>query len=218
MKLLLTSTGITNKSIENALSEFLGKPYKKSSLAFIPTAANVEKEDKSWLINDMKRFLDLGFFYFDIVDISAVGKDIWLPSFEKADVIVFGGGNTSYLSNWLFKSGTAKVLPSLLKNKVYVGISAGSMMVSESISLSSAGILYYEKTGKFENIKGLGLVDFEIRPHLNSKSFPKVRINLLTRLAKDNPVSFYAIDDDTAIKVVNDKITVVSEGTWEKFN
>lgn len=218
MKLLLTSSGNTNKSIENALVELLVKPFKKAKLVFIPTAANGEKGDKSWLVNDMNNFKKLGFVSFDTVDISAIPKEIWLPLFEKSEVLVFGGGDTVYLRNWIKKSGLEKILPELLKTRVYVGISAGSMVTAKNISLSTAGILYYEKYGKFKNKKGLGLVDFELRPHLNSKWFPKVRLPYLKKLAEKVPYNFYAIDDNTAIKVINGKASVVSEGEWKKFN
>ncbi len=218
MKLLLTSSGITNKSIERALLDLLGKPFEKANLTFIPTAANVEKGDKAWLVNDINNFRKLGFASLEITDISAVPKDIWLPSFEKADVLVFGGGNVYYLLECIRRIGLDKLLLNFLETKVYVGISAGSMVTAKNISLSTAGVLYYEQTGGFKNKKGLGLVDFELRPHLNSKWFPKVRLPYLKKLAEKIPYSFYAIDDKTAIKIVDDKISIVSEGEWKKFN
>lgn len=218
MKLLLTSSGNTNKLIENALLELLGKPFEKANITFIPTAANVEEGNKGWLVDDMNNFKKLGFASFDIIDISAVPKRIWLPSFKKADLLVFGGGNVSHLLSMVKKSGLEKILPELLKSKVYVGISAGSMITAKNISLSTAGILYYEKTGRFENINGLGFVDFEIRPHLNSEYFPKVKLSYLKKIVEEIPYSFYAIDDNTAIQVVDGKISIVSEGQWKNFN
>ncbi len=218
MKLLLTSGGITNPSIANALSELLGKPFGKSHLTFIPTAANVEKGDKTWLVTDMYNLLKLGFSSFDITDISAVPKDYWLPSFEKADVLVFGGGNTSHLLTWMEKLGVKDALPTLLQTKVYMGISAGSMVAAKTVSLSKEGILYYETVGSFVDSKGLGFVDFEIRPHLNSPDFPKVRLDYLEKLARETPMTFYAIDDASAVKVDGATVSVVSEGKWKKFN
>lgn len=218
MKLLLTSSGKTNKTIEKALLNLLGKPFEKANLTFIPTAANVEKGDKIWLVDDMYNFRQMNFSSFDIIDISAVPKNVWLPSFKKADILVFGGGNVYHLLKWIKKSGLEKVLPQLLKTKIYVGISAGSMVTAKNISLSTAGILYYEKTGGFKNKKGLGFVDFELRPHLNSKWFPKVNLPYLKKLSETISYSFYAIDDNTAIKVEDGKISVVSEGEWKKFN
>lgn len=220
MKLLLTSSGNTNKLIEKGLLELLGKPFNKASLTFIPTAANVEEGDKAWLVDDMNNFKKLGFASFDIIDISAVSKDIWIPSFKKADILVFGGGNVYHLLSWFRKSGLEKMLPEFLKTKVYVGISAGSMVTAKNISLSSSGILssFYEQTGNLENTRGIDLVDFEIRPHLNSKSFPKVRLDYLEKLAKKTRNCFYAIDDKTAIKIMDGKISIISEGEWKKFN
>jgi len=218
MKLLLTSSGITNKSIEKALRILLGKPYKDACLTFIPTAANVEHGDKSWLVEDMNNFRVLGLKSFDIMDISAVSEDIWLPSLKNADILVFGGGNADYLLTWIQNSGLCKHLPKLMESKIYVGISAGSMIAAHSISLSSADILYYEKTGTHKDRKGLGFVDFEIRPHLNSEWFPNVRIDYLEKFAKDSPKTFYAIDDNTAIEVVDGTIRIISEGIWKKFH
>lgn len=218
MKLLLTSSGNTNKSIENALLELLEKPFNKAGAVFIPTAANVEKDISGWLEQDINGFRKLGFKSFNIIDISKVKKDIWLPVFEKADVLVFGGGSSKYLLEWIAKSGAKEVLPKLLESKVYVGISAGSMITAKAVSLPSESILYYEETGSLKEIQGLGFVDFEIRPHLNSPHFPKVRLDFLEELARETKISFYAIDDNTAIKVVDGKISVVSEGKWKKFN
>lgn len=218
MRLLLTSSGITNKSIEKALLELLGKPFKKSHLIFIPTAANVEEDISGWLENDINNFRKLRFFSFEIIDISKEQKSKWLPSFKKTDVLVFGGGNVYYLLKWIKKTGLDKFLNKFIKTRVYVGISAGSMITAREIFLTSTEILYYEETGKIRKSKGLGFVNFEIRPHLNSKWFPKLVLPNLKKMAHEDKNTFYAIDDDTAIKVVGNKVSIVSEGKWKKFN
>ncbi len=218
MKLLLTSNGISNTSIKVALANLLGKPFEQSSITFIPTAANVERGDKKFVVNDMYALMKLGFETFDVMDISAVSKDYWLESFQRSDVLVFGGGNDKHLLDWLRSSGVQEALPALLQNKIYMGISAGSMATAKRVSLSIAGILYYERTQQWENTEGLGFVDFEIRPHLNSPYFPKVRVEYLETLAKENPTQFYAIDDNSAVVVNGDSVSVVSEGEWKKFN
>lgn len=97
MKLLLTSSGNTNKSIEKALLELLGKPFNKANLTFVPTAANVEKGDKGWFVDDMNNFKKLGFALFDIIDISAVPKKIWLSKgFQKSDSHILKNSHTKY--------------------------------------------------------------------------------------------------------------------------
>src|SRR5687768_16453417 len=122
MKLLLTSGGITNPSIAKAFRDLLAKPFDESKIAFIPTASNAEVGDKSWLINDLKNIQALGFKEIDIVDISALPREVWLPRLEVADVLLFSGGNTFYLMNWIKKSGLKELLPKMLETKVYVGI------------------------------------------------------------------------------------------------
>lgn len=217
MKLLLTSSGISNKSIAGALAELVARPFPQLNIVFIPTAATILTDDKHWLVKDMHNAKELGFKNFYITDIGAVPRKIWLPQIEQADVIMVGGGDTEYLYDAMEKSGFSKKISDLLKSKVYVGISAGSIVAAEQIAMSTAGILYHEKTYGISDRKGLGLVPFEIRPHLNSAFFPKVNDSFLTKMAKKMSCPFYAIDDSTALKVVNEKVEVVSEGDWKLY-
>lgn len=218
MKLLLTSGGLSNESIINALLELTERPFAELNLAFIPTAANVEQGDKDWMINDLVTCTKLGFKSIDIVDISALPKDIWLTRLQEADIFFVEGGNTFHLMDWIEKSGLKDLLPEMLKSKVYVGVSAGSMVVCPSLDLSTSDRLYSESIGKYKKDEGLGFVDFLIRPHLNSPYFPNVNLENLETLAQELTNTFYAIDDNTAIKVVDGKIEVISEGEWRRFN
>jgi dipeptidase E len=215
MKLLLSSAGLTNKSISDALLELTQKPFSELSLAFIPTAANVEEGDKDWVIDDLANCKRLGFRSIDIVDISAIPKEMWLPRLQAADILLFEGGNTFHLIHWIKKSGLEELLPGMLKSKVYVGISAGSIAACKKFSLLK---ISYGDEYKDENEDGMGYVDFQIRPHLNSPHFPNANLENMGRLSKELSDTFYAIDDNTAIKVVDGKIEIVSEGEWKKFN
>lgn len=218
MKLLLTSAGLSNPSIVNALVELTECPLAEINLAIIPTAANVEWGDKSWLIDDFVNCQKLGFKTIDLVDISALPQELWLPRLEKADVLLFEGGNTFHLMYWLNKSGLSQQLRGLLETRVYVGISAGSMVACRNLDMSDSERLYDEAVGEGSTNDGLGFADILIRPHLNSPYFPKVSLENLEVIAKENPQEFYAFDDNTAFKVVNGKIEVISEGAWKKFN
>lgn len=218
MKLLLTSEGITNSTIKNALADLVGKPFSQTSLAFIPTAANVEEGDKSWQINHLTACKNLELAKIDIVDISALPKELWEPRLKAADILFFDGGNTFHLLYWINKSGLAQKLPNLLKTKVYVGISAGSMAAGKTISLSDAKKLYYEDLHGYQDEKALGFVDFQIRPHLNSPHFPDVQEKTLRKLAKGVKEKVYAIDDNMAIKVDGGKVEVVGEGKYLILN
>ena len=220
MKLLLTSAGITNKSIENTLLELIDKLFSECSLAFIPTAANVEEGDKSWMITDLNNCKNLGFSMIDIVDISALPNKIWKKRLENVDVLLFSGGNTFHLMYWLEKTGLKNEMAQLLKNKVYVGISAGSIVASKHLSLAEQeDKIYTDSAGEIlTDEHGLGLVDFHIRPHLNSPYFPQTRVEILKERAKEVAEPIYALDDNSAIQVVDDIVAVISEGTWKKFN
>lgn len=219
MKLLLTSGGLMNKSMVKALDDLMGIPRSQFRIAFIPTAANVEAGDKgNWLVKDYEYFCNLKPVVFDIVDISAIPRDIWQPRLESANMLVFGGGNTFHLMYWLEKSGLKNLLPGLLKTRVYVGISAGSQVAAKNLSIDQSARDYSETYGILEIDEGLGFVDFHIRPHLNSSYFPKIRKPYLEKIAKKFTESFYALDDQSAIKVDGDKIEVVSEGEYLVLN
>lgn len=226
MKLLLTSGGITNKTIANSLRKLLGKPISKSKLVFIPTAANISSGEKDWLINDFNNCRKLGFKEIDILNIDATPQEkMWRPRIESADVLLFGGGNTFYLLRWLEKSGLARALPKLLKTRVYVGISAGSIVAAPNLSLSSQRKhdlfkIYYEDEAKESPAvtKGLGFVKFHVRPHFNSSHFPHARAAYIGEIAKKTKEPIYAIDDNSAVEVNGKKVKVISEGKFIAFN
>ena len=215
MKLLLSSTGLSNDTIVKAFNGLVGLPSEEIKIAFIPTASNVEEGDKGWLIDDYIN-LKKQKYCVDIVDISAVTQDIWKPRIESANVLFLGGGNTFHLMYWVKKSGLDKMLPKLLEDKVYAGISAGSCIAGPTI-YNSVQNLFGEKYN-LQIEKGLGLVNLQLIPHLNSDYFPKIREQYLEEAAKDLKEPVYAVDDNSAVVVDSDKITVVSEGKWKKFN
>ncbi len=218
MKLLLTSCGLTNKSIADALFDLVGKKPEDTSLVFIPTASNVEKGDKEWLIDDLINLKKQNFKSIDIADISAIDKKLWLPRIEEADVLFFGGGNTYHLMEWLNKSGLAEILPELLKTKIYVGLSAGSMVTNKDLALKISQIVYEEDLDKTEKMKGLNYVNFYFLPHLNSPHFPKLREEKIKEAIKGMTEKIYAMDDNSALKIVDEKVEIISEGKYLIFN
>lgn len=211
MRLLLTSAGITNVSIATALKELAGKGVK-IKVAFIPTAANDEEGEKDWLIKNYNECEKVGTV--DIVDISALPRSSWLPRLKVSNVIVVGGGWTAYLMEWFIKSGLKDELQKLLKNRVYVGISAGGIILAKTIQASSE-YLYGDEVNNAP--PGLGYIDFNFRPHFNSPHFPKVRDKHLRRVSKRLNGDLYALDDNSAIVYLNGKIRVISEGKWKKY-
>jgi len=218
MKLLLTSGGITNKLIADALFSLTEKKPEDTTIVFIPTASNVETGDKDWLIDDLINLKRLNFKSIEITDISAVDEKIWKPSIESADVLFFEGGNTYHLMEWLNKSGLAKILPELLKNKVYVGVSAGSMVTNKNLALKISQIVYGEDLEKDYEMVGLNYVDFYFLPHLNSEYFVNVREDFIRNAVKDVKEKIYVLDDDSALKIIDDNVEIISEGKWFEIN
>ena len=215
MKLFLSSAGLTNPTLVGAFEKLVGLKGDKLKVSFIPTAANWEDGDKEWLINDYMNLKKQGYLV-DIVDISAIEKEKWLPRLEWSNVLFFGGGNTFHLMHWVEKSGLIDELPKLLKTRVYAGISAGSCMAGPTIYNSVQNL--FDEGYKLKIEKGLGLVDFQLIPHLDSEYFPKIRTEFLEEASKDIEEPVYAIDDSSAVIVDGKSVDVVSEGKWFKFN
>lgn len=128
-----------------------------------------------------------------------------------------GGGNTSYLMDQIRRSGLAEALPELLRTRVYVGISAGSMVMASKLKEKEMQRLYEEPIVDDSTNDGLGFVDFLVVPHMNSPHFSRTA-ELIDEVARDTDISLYAIDDQTAVKVVDDDIEVVTEGAWKKYD
>jgi len=243
MKLLLTSGGISNTSIYNALVKLLGKPIAESNALFVPTAIYpfrygarlawhpISGQTKSPLCG-------LGWKSMGLLELTALPsleKEVWLPAVQDADALLFWGGDPLYLSYWLQQSGLAGLLPSLLSKLVYVGVSAGSMAASKVFAetysnprggngtpLTSESIVFSTPQGEevsrtLVTAEGAGLVDFALIPHFNHPDHPDASTVNAEKWAAKLPVPVYAIDDQTAIKLVNGTFEVVSEGHWKLF-
>jgi dipeptidase E len=217
MKLLLTSAGLKNKTIADVLIEMVGKPAKEISVAFIPTAANYERGDKDWLIGDLVNLKKQNFKSIDVIDISALPQEKWLEGFKNADVLFFGGGNTFHLMYWVKKSGLQEILPDLLKDKVYAGISAGSCITSPKVEIDFLNELFPKEKNEFNVSEGLNLVPFYIIPHLNSYT-RKLRESNVNKILENVKEKVYVIDNQCAIKVVDDSIEVIGQGKHFELN
>ena len=146
----------------------------------------------------------------ELTALSSLKKDVWLPALERADALLVNGGDCQYLFGWMQQSGFADLLPDLLKTKVYVGQSAGSMI------MSSYGTTYNNHTLPVDTGKFFGFLDFAILPHLDHEMFPNNSLANLEKAAAKLPMPAYIIDDQTALKVTGGlKVEVVSEGKWK---
>jgi dipeptidase E len=209
MKLLLTSGGLRNRTLVNAFLALLQKPASEARVAFIPTAMNVEAGDKGWAIDQLKRLQASGLKQLDIVDVSAVTKEVWLPRIEESDAIFVNGGSTTHLMQCFNNSGLTKEIPRLLKSRVYVGSSAGSYIATPDTRFNSDGV---------DKLDGLKLVEFGLQVHLASPTFPLAKDEEAVRKRVAGcPYTVYALDDETAVKVDGEHMEIVGEGKYLKF-
>jgi dipeptidase E len=217
MKFLLTSAGIQNPSIRAALIELLGKPIAEATALCVPTAlypfASGPAMAHAFIHGTAKNPLcGLGWKSLGVLELTAlpsVAKEVWISGVREADALLVSGGDVWYLRRWLQESGLAELLPSL-RDAVYVGISAGSMVTAPVF-----GETYGDPRKPFVIGQGLGLVDFALLPHVDHEDHPESAMTKVETMAAEVPVPTYAIDDQTAIKVSNGRVEVVSEGHWK---
>lgn len=213
MKLLLTSNGIANQTIQNKFIDLVGKQPKDISVAYIPTAINVASvQDKRWAVDSIVSLNNMGIGVIDIVDFSAIPKDLWLPRLKAVDVLYVEGGTPVYLLDEMKKVDLPELFASELADKVYVGCSTGACIMGKMMIKTAK-----DAPEGYKIIDCLGMVKFSIRPHYRKSGKEMFDDNLIAKIASGYPSVIYAIDDDTAIAVEDGQVEVVSEGKWKRF-
>ncbi len=242
MRALLTSSGIKNSSIHDALVDLLGKSIAESNALFIPTAIYpfpggpgmawraIAGEGPSPLCGLGWKSLGI----LELTALSSIEEAAWVPTVQAADALLVWGGDPLFLANWMRRSGLTGLLPTLRSEAVYVGVSAGSIAAASTFAetylepprgndgpLRSEDIVFATPQGDVDRIlvtgQGAGLVDFAVIPHLEHPNHPDASLANAERWAARIPAPTYAIDDETAIKVVDGVAQVVSEGQWKLF-
>jgi dipeptidase E len=229
MRLLLTSSGISNTSIHNALVDLLGKPIAESNALCIPAAAYGTGRGGAAMSYQFisgstgSPMCGLGWKSLGVLELTAlpsIEEAHWVPMVQDADALLVWGGDVLYLCHWMRQSGLADLLPSLRRETVYVGVSSGSMVLTPTFGEAYDGWFCREPPASdlpAADERALGLVDFSLFPHLDHERSQDNSMANAERWAAGIPVPTYAIDDRTAIKVVDGTVEVVSEGHWKLF-
>ena len=222
MKLLLTSAGVKNASIHAALLDLLGKPVADCSALCIPTGTYGHPKCSpvnAWRFisgsGSQTPMSGLGWKSVGVLELTAlptIARERWTRWVQDADVLLVDGGDALYLAHWMRQSGLAALL-SGLPDKVWVGLSAGSMVMTPRVGAD----FIEQKPPITGDDRGLGVVDFSIFPHLDYPAFPENAMPFAERWAATLGNPSYAIDDETALKVVDGRVEVVSEGQWRFF-
>jgi dipeptidase E len=231
VKLLLTSGGVRNRSIENELVELLGKPIAESSALCIPTASYGTSDPADMAYRFITgtapgRMCDLGWKSLGVLELTALPsmrEALWAPKVRETDALLVWGGDVLYLCYWMRRSGLADLLSSLPPETVYVGVSSGSMVMTPDFGEAYDDWFCREPSAlpaddlPAADDRGLGLVDFAVFPHVDHPRSPPNSMANAERWAASRSVPTYAIDDETAIAVVDGAVEVVSEGHWKLF-
>ena len=242
MRALLTSGGIKNGSMRDALVDLLGKPIAEANALFIPTALYPFPggPGMAWRAicgQAPSPLCGLGWKSLGVLELTAlphIDEAAWVPAVRDADALLVGGGDPVFLADWMRRSGLTGLLPALRAEAVYVGVSAGSIAATSTfvetyrepprgtrVPLTSQTMVFATPRGDVERIlvtgQGAGLVDFAVIPHLEHPNHPDASMANAERWAAQIPAPTYAIDDETAIKVVDGAAQIVSEGQWKLF-
>ena len=212
MKLLLTSGGILNNSICNALVAMMGKPLAEATALFVPTAE--QPLGPFFVGSSAPNFRQKEWQAFGVLELTAlpsIPQEAWLPKLQAADALLVGGGDPLYLAYWLQQSGLADRLPALGAT-VYVGMSAGSMVLAPHIGQE---FVNWTPPNAGDSDQTLGLVDFAMFPHLDYPDLPWNTLANAEKWAAQLTVPGYVMDDATAIQVIDGAVEVISEGQWK---
>ncbi|MFZ3599060.1 Type 1 glutamine amidotransferase-like domain-containing protein [Streptomyces sp. BH104] len=218
MNLLLTAAGLRNETQREALRDMLGKPFGSANVVYVPTASVAESGDHGWSVADLNRLHALGWQEFDILELNGLPQQTVLDRLLHADVIYVAGGNHYHLARSITGNGLADGFLEALESRVYVGFSAGSMIFSRHLDDHSADVI-----GDTADLHALGattleppfgLFDWYLKPHLNSPDFPERDDAWAERIAARADFPIYFIDDETAVRVRDGKVDVISEGRW----
>ena len=242
MKFLLTSSGISNKSIQTALVDLLGKPIAECNALFIPTGVypfpgGPRMAWRAICGKGPAPLAELGWKTLGLLELSvlpSIEEAAWVPTVRDADALLVWGGDPLFIASWMRRSGLVGLLPTLRSDMVYLGVSAGSMAAASifvetyrepprgtDAPLKSEEIVFATPQGDINRIlvtgQGAGLVDFAVIPHLEHADHPDASFANAEKWAARIPAPTYAIDDESAISVIDGAAEVVSEGHWKLF-
>jgi dipeptidase E len=218
VKLLLTSNGLRNETLRDALRDMLGKPFSAANIVYVPTASVAESGDHGWFVADLSRLHGFGWREFDVLELNGLPKQMVLDRLLHADVIYAEGGSHYHLARSITGNDLADGILEALKSAVYVGVSAGSMIFSRNLTEHSAAVIGdaadLHVLGASTVKPPFGLFDWYLKPHLYSPEFPERDDAWADRIVERADFPLYFIDDETALRVIDDTMDVVSEGRW----
>ena len=182
-RILLTSTGFTNKNIEKIFIDNIHKPLSDVKVIFVPTAAN-DPESKSIIPECYKDLTNAGISDKNIMWYD-LDRQMNLSEIMAYDAIYFCGGSEKYLIKRINQINFKPILISAINNGIFfIGVSAGSMIVSDSVK------------------NGLGIIKNKLEPHCEKNIALNGNINL-------NDNTQIRLSDNQALWIYGDRSIIV---------
>jgi len=222
MRMLLTSGGIANPVISDALVDLLGKPIADSRVVVVIDAILGFPGDSSKLVEHLEGLRSLGWAEFDVASLFAGPRELVESRLRSADVILGYGGSNLWLAHAWEATGLSPVLADLLDEKVYVGWSAGSMIFARSLDRWPEGFDDQDELVMFglsAAAPAVPLFDWFFMGHLGADWLPEGAEERAARGAARTRRPVWFVDDDTALLVRDPAAdpVVISSGHWRRY-
>ena len=190
--------------VASILSESISVPLRGKTVAFIPTASI--HEEYTQYVEDARVALDsLGLIVKEL-EITQCSKNEMEEVLTNCDCIYVSGGNTFFLLQELRKTGTDKlIIEQIEKGKLYIGESAGAMILAPNIEYAKDMDDHLTQTPDFTDFKGLGIVEFYPVVHFNSFPFEEAAQKVVH---KNCHLPLEIITNQQAIVVVGNSIVI----------
>ncbi|MBU4210116.1 peptidase E [Patescibacteria group bacterium] len=202
-QLFLTSSG---DCVIDDIVKKLPKTPKEFNLAFINTAAEVEDEDHWWVRAEKGKLIDVGFSV-DEFSINGMTREEIENKLEDKQIVYFCGGNEFYLLDQVIKTGCGEIIKNRIESgMIYIGSSAGSMIVGTRIDLVST----IDDRSKAPGLKstGLKIIDLSILPHWGSDAFRNEYLKRFEAMYTEG-VKITPLTDQQYVWVNNDSIQII---------
>ncbi|MDD3487425.1 MAG: Type 1 glutamine amidotransferase-like domain-containing protein [Candidatus Moranbacteria bacterium] len=196
MKLLLTSTGLTNENVRKFFISQFDRLDKKTTCVI--TSGRTKKE-QYYIDESVRELSDLGI---KVTELNIARNDVF-PYRSTFDIYYVCGGNTFYILDRMRKTKIDRFLiDAVVRGKFYLGVSAGSIIPGPDIEISGWGEAGDPNDINLQDLTGFGLVPYLIVPHYTEQE--KADVEAFKKKRKGESV--IELTDDQAIFVEDEKM------------
>ena len=193
--------------VASILSETVSSSLKGKTVAFIPTAS-IHEEYTQYVEDGKSALRTLGLTIKE-VEITQFDKNQITKILNDCDCIYVSGGNTFFLIQELRKTGTDKLIKEQVEmGKLYIGESAGTIILSPNIEYATKMDDYLTLTPNFNDFTGLGIIDFYPVVHFNCFPFAEATRNIINEYGH---LPLKPITNQQAIVITGDAVLILGK-------